>query len=50
MEKAIEEIKKRISLEENVEVRVGLKIALLIVYDEQAKELTESINKHLRNN
>ena len=50
MEEAIKQIKEQIASEENTDVRIGLRIALLLVQKQYINQLNQEINNHIKQN
>ena len=46
METLIDQIKQRIASEENIDVRMGLRIALLLAQEQFIKELNNQLNQN----
>lgn len=50
METVINQLKEKIANETDAAVRFGLRTALLLIYEEHAKQLTNEINNHIKQN
>ena len=50
METVINQLKEKIANETDASVRIGLRTALLLIYEEHAKQLTNEINNHIKQN